>query len=198
MIKHLSLVHLSALVAGLAALCAFGPPTTVSADDVQTSTASVTFTMPKDSAVAASDMPTIDFSSAKVSSSAQDVTADSVDAPVAVTNPGFANAWSVSVAASDFTNTDNTQQIHSALLTFDATAAQSGNADSVATAPTVTDTTITTGGDQAALVKADRNGSAGTFKTEFASSAVHLHIPAGNTAGDYSAKLKWTLTDAIE
>lgn len=196
--KHLSFVYLSALAAGMATWCALGTPLTVFADDVQTSKACVTFTMPKDSAIAASDMPTIDFSSTEVSSSAQDVTADRVDAPVAVTNPGFANAWSVSVAASDFTNADNSQQIHSAQLTFDATAAQNSDRDSVATAPTVTDTTITTGGDAAALVKASRNGSAGTFKTEFASSAVHLHIPAGNAAGSYTAKLKWTLTDAIE
>lgn len=192
--KHVALSSLFVMVVGG---LAFGTPASVSAATSYTSTMAVRFTMPKTATVSASHLPAIDFSSTKVSEAAQDVTADHVDAPITVTNPGFANAWRVSVAASNFTSVDHRHQIRSAQLTFDATATQSDSHDAATTAPMVTTTTVTTGGDAVALVKASSTDAAGSFKTTFASSAVHLHIPAGNVAGRYAAQLQWVLTDAI-
>lgn len=193
--KHLVLVALGAFSAVIAALCALGTPVVAHADSA-TSTASVSFTMPKNSTVAIDKVPDIDFSAAKVSNQAQDVDASSVDTAVSVTNPGFANGWSVSVAATDFVSANDQERIHSAQLTFDQAAIQSAAA---AVAPSDTAaTTITTGGDAATLISANAQSSRGTTTANYAATAIHLHIPAGNAKADYSADLDWTLSNAVQ
>ncbi|WP_461214724.1 WxL domain-containing protein [Lacticaseibacillus sp. GG6-2] len=152
--------------------------------------------MPKNSCVAIDKVPNIDFSAAKYSSKAQDVDASSVDTAVSVTNPGFANGWSVSVAATDFVSADDQDQIHSAQLTFDQAAVQSAT---TATASSDTaSTTITTGGDAATLISTNAQSSRGTTTAKYAATAIHLHIPAGNAKADYNANLDWTLSNAVQ
>lgn len=185
---------LSVFSAVFAALLALGTPVVAHADSA-TSTASVSFTMPKNSCVAIDKVPDIDFSAAKYSSKAQDVDASSVDTAVSVTNPGFANGWSVSVAATDFVSADDQDQIHSAQLTFDQAAVQSAT---TAVASDTASTTITTGGDAATLISADAQSSRGTTTAKYAATAIHLHIPAGNAKADYNANLDWTLSNAVQ
>lgn len=192
--KHLIGVALSGASAVVAALCALATPVVAHAGSAA-STAAVSFVMPNNSSVTADAVPDIDFSPATVSGQAQTVAAHCADATVAVTNPGFASGWSVSVAASDFVSADAHRRIRSAQLTFaSATVQAPGAVEAPAkTAPT----TLTTGGDAVTLVSAAAH-SVGQTTATYAASGIRLHIPAGNADANYSAKLNWTLSNAVQ
>lgn len=200
MIKHFSFVRLFVLSTSIiaAGLLAIAVPTTVHAD-TQTE-ATVEFSLPADAAVSIKAMPDIDFGMQEISTAAKDIAAKTVSAPVEVTNPGFQNGWTLTVAASDFANTDNSRTIKGAQLTFAHTTVAAADGTNVSQAPKTNEagTTINAGSDAATLISADKGAGIGTYQADYAPDSVSLHVPAGNVSSDYKADLNWTMSNSLE
>lgn len=199
MIKHLSFMRLFALSASIVAagLLALATPHTVHADT--TTHATVEFSMPADAAVSIKAMPNLDFGSKQISTSASDYSAETVSAPVEVTNPGFKQGWTLTVQASDFATADQARDIKGAELTFAHTDVNPTDATNISAKPTTADdgTTIQAGSDAQTLISAAKGAGIGTYQANYAPTAVSLHVPAGNVAADYSADLNWTMANSV-
>lgn len=198
MIKQSASLRLFALLGGIitAALLAVAVPTHVHADT--TTQATVSFSMADDAAVSISDMPNIDFGTQQVTAQAQDVEAQSVSAPVTVTNPGFSNGWTLTVAASDFSNSDKTRSIKGANMTFDQAHVTAADSSNVSAAPTSTSAKVVAGGDAQPIITAAKNTGIGTYNTQYQTTQVHLHIPSGNVEAAYNADLNWSMTNSVQ
>lgn len=200
MIKHSTFARFFALSTSVIAAGALAivVPTTVHAD-TQTH-ATVSFSMPKDATVSIKAMPDIDFGSEQIATTATDIAAKTVSAPVEVSNPGFQNGWTLTVAASDFANTENTRTIKGAELTFAHTAVAATDDTNISKAPTTSEsgTVIEAGSDAALLISAAKGAGIGTYQANYAPNAVSLHVPAGNVSSDYQADLDWTMTNSAE
>ncbi|KRL39567.1 WxL domain-containing protein [Lacticaseibacillus manihotivorans] len=196
MIKHLSFVRLTVLSAVAATFFAVALPVKVHADTTQH--ASVTLKMADGAQVAISDAPNINFGTTAINSNGTDKDADNIDAPVTVTNPGFADGWTLKVAASNFTDAQTNRTIKSAQMTFDTATVAADDQNNVSAAPVAQQAVLTTGGAAQKIVGAADHAGVGTFSATFNPSNVHLHIPAGNVEGNYSADLTWTLVNGVE
>ncbi|WP_127848400.1 WxL domain-containing protein [Lacticaseibacillus hulanensis] len=162
-----------------------------------TTQASVTLTMPADSKIAIISMPNIDFGSTEVSTSAKNVQAKSIDAPLSVDNPGFATGWAVDVQAGEFTDSSKNVNLHGAQIKFTGANVKPQVASNVSVAPVAQSVTVASGADAQTLLNADKGTGVGAFDANFGSDNVSLDIPSGNVEGSYSANLTWTLTDSV-
>jgi spore coat protein U-like protein len=198
MIKQPVLLRFYALFGGIIAaiFLAVAVPTHVHADT--TSTAQIGLSMADDAALSISDVPNIDFGSQKVSATDTDVHAETISAPVTVTNPGFENGWTLTVAASNFSNSDKTRTIKGAKMTFDQATVTAQDAANVSVAPTSTSATIVAGGDAQPIISAAKNAGIGTYNAQYQATQVHLHVPSGNVEASYSADLNWSMTNSVE
>lgn len=61
-------------------------------------------------------------------------------------------------------------------------------------APTTSTVVVNT--DAQNIMTSDANTGLGTWADQMNTSEVSLQVPSGNLAGDYTATLEWTLTDA--
>lgn len=145
-----------------------------------------------------SDVPNIDFGTQQISAQAKDVDAETISAPITVTNPGFENGWTLTVAASDFSNSDQTRTIKGAQMTFDQTQVSAAEQTNVSLAPTSTRATITAGGDAQPIMTAAKNSGIGTYNAQYQATEVHIHVPAGNVEATYSADLNWSMTNSVQ
>lgn len=124
--------------------------------------------------------------------------------PVQTVNPGLKTNWGVTVKSSQFVTTSKTE-LQGAVLTLTKTGVTSPTGSTSSTAPTAEDS-IALNGDgtsEQSVVKATGNenitGDAkavgvGTWNTNFDTAS--LAVPDGNTAGDYTSNLTWTLKNA--
>lgn len=124
--------------------------------------------------------------------------------PVQTVNPGLKTNWGVTVKSSQFATTTGTE-LQGAVLTLTKTGIASSTGSASSTAPTAEDS-IALNGDgtsEQSVVKATGNenitGDAkavgvGTWNTNFDTAS--LDVPDGNTAGDYTSNLTWTLKNA--
>ncbi|WP_164509984.1 WxL domain-containing protein [Lacticaseibacillus porcinae] len=199
MIKSLSFTRLVALSTSIiaAGLLALATPHTVHADT--TTQATVEFSMPENAAVSIKAMPNLDFGTKQITTSGADYTADSVSAPVEVTNPGFQEGWTLNVEASNFATADQSRSIKGAELTFAHTDVNPTDDTNISAKPTTEQagTTIQAGAAGATLISADKGAGIGTYQANYTPSSVSLHVPAGNVAADYSANLNWTMTNSL-
>lgn len=124
--------------------------------------------------------------------------------PVQTVNPGLKTNWGVTVKSSQFVTTSKTE-LQGAVLTLTKTGVTSPTGSTSSTALTAEDS-IALNGDgtsEQSVVKATGNenitGDAkavgvGTWNTNFDTAS--LAVPDGNTAGDYTSNLTWTLKNA--
>ncbi|ANN48450.1 hypothetical protein A6F53_03950 [Levilactobacillus brevis] len=124
--------------------------------------------------------------------------------PVQTVNPGLKTNWGVTVKSSQFVTTSKTE-LQGAVLTLTKTGVTSPTGSTSSTAPTAEDS-IALNGDgtsEQSVVKATGNenitGDAkavgvGTWNTNFDTAS--LAVPDGNTAGNYTSNLTWTLKNA--
>ncbi|WP_390405342.1 hypothetical protein [Lacticaseibacillus jixiensis] len=165
MIKHLTFLRLLTLCVGGAALLSLFPVTVHAA---QTTTATVTFTRPKAAVIAVADAESIKLGPTVTASQDAQVLTAQVAKPVAMTELGLAEGWTLSVAASNLVDQAAQHTIKAAQLRLGS------------------GTTVTTG------------DPAGTPVATDTAQGVSLRIPTGNAAGSYQADLTWTLVNSIQ
>lgn len=201
--KKITLVSAVA-AAAFAATAAFSATNVFAADGDQTTTAHIGLTTKNDDgsdqAITIDAAPGIEFGSQPISASGATYTAtgftDKGDT-LQVTNPGFDSGWTVYASASDFTTTPDadgkTKTLKGAVLSLAAGEVAAPNAHSDAATPTAI--TFNNKG-QAVLSATDGTQGVGINKDTFTAKKATLDVPAGNTEGDYTANLTWTLTNA--
>jgi hypothetical protein len=137
--------------------------------------------------------PNIDFGEHNIDTSAQTYTAENIDTPIQVTNPGVNSGWTVTVAASEFKG-DNSHTLKGAVLTIGKGTVSTAEANQ-STAPTAIAVT-TNSSAQTIFSAADGNTGVGVWQSMPDKTTTTLAVPAGNVAGSYKADLTWTLTNA--
>lgn len=139
--------------------------------------------------------PSIDFGSKQITSTgAKFDTAVSIADVLQVSNPGVDSGWSVSLAASAFTG--NGKTLKGATFTLKAGTPDLNNTNSAKATPD--DYSNVAGAGQAGTVlsAADGTQGVGVNTDTYDKANASLDVPAGNVAGDYTATLTWTLSDA--
>jgi hypothetical protein len=140
--------------------------------------------------------PSIDFGSKQITSTgAKFDGAVSIADVLQVSNPGVDSGWSVSLAASDFTGNGKTLKGATFSLKAGATSLGQGTQSDPATPAAYSNVQ---GSNQAATVlsAADGTQGVGVNTDTYDKANASLDVPAGNVAGDYTATLTWTLSDA--
>lgn len=149
--------------------------------------------------------PAIDFGNPNLEVSGKEYDATSITDLLQVTNPGVDQGWTVQVASSAFKSDKNT--LKGAVLTFDKGTVSNGEGNQSAVATPNSVSLSSTDSVKANILTA-ANGQAGVGvttekfaaadKTADTKGDVHLNVPAGNVAGNYTAHLTWTLTDSVQ
>ncbi|GKQ43303.1 hypothetical protein RD055328_12260 [Companilactobacillus sp. RD055328] len=118
--------------------------------------------------------------------------------------------WNVTVAMTKAFNTDVEGQtgkgLNGAILSLPQGEATPVDSTNTSTAPTTmaigNGKTVGVNGDAATLMSADANAGTGSWMDKMYDDPANntkpttLFVPAGNTAGTYTAELTWTLSDA--
>lgn len=113
-------------------------------------------------------------------------------------NTGAGWALSVNYDEDGSFKTTGNKALIGAKLQFGTSTFDKVNADSnVSSAPTH-EGTLSVSDTPADVSIADTNAGMGTWLQHFSKDDTTLTVPAGNTAGQYSATLVWTLTDAAK
>lgn len=99
----------------------------------------------------------------------------------------------------DFKTTDpaNPKELKGAILSFGVPTFEA-NVSSVSDAPTGSKDPIAVSDAEATIASAAKDQGMGIWNENFEQKTTTLHIPVGNTVGDYKATLVWTLTDAMQ
>lgn len=137
--------------------------------------------------------PNIAFASdITLNGASQTVSAQTVDAPVSVSDlRGTGAGWDVSVTRTAFQTADGSHTLNGVLTLPAGTASATAN-DSKA--PTTNQVVVN---DQAASVESAATGSGlGSWDDTLDAKGVTLQIPNGAYAGAYTSTLTWTLADA--
>ncbi len=181
------------------AFAAEGDDTTVAAQKGATTNAKAKLTDTDDkgnkNAITLDKAPNIDFGSKQITSTgAKFDGAVSIDDVLQVSNPGVDSGWSVSLAASAFTG--NGKTLKGATFTLKAGTPDLNNTNSAKATPD--DYSNVAGAGQAGTVlsAADGTQGVGVNTDTYDKANASLDVPAGNVAGDYTATLTWTLSDA--
>lgn len=173
----------------------FGNQVTVQAQTVH-STAGITLQADPDDqnhTLALKSLPNIDFGSQQITVSQSNFQAQSVDAPVAVANPGLDEGYTLSVQAGNFTNADQAQTLKGAQLQFATTTAVPTDQSNVSQPPLMQAVTLDANGAAQPLLVAPSGTGVGEFHAKYTNPQVALSLPAGNVAGQYQATLSWSL-----
>lgn len=185
---------LKQLVGVLLGVCLlFGTAVVVQAQTKHT-TAGITLQAdPNDSnrTLALKSLPNIDFGTQHISVSASQFQAQSVDAPVAVVNPGLSTGYTLSVQAGEFT--DQVKTLKGAQLRFATTTAVPTDQSNVSQPPLSQAVTLDANGAAQPLLVAPAGSGVGEFHAAYTKPQVALNLPAGNLAGQYHATLMWSL-----
>lgn len=163
--------------------------------DNNTTTAKVGLEDDPDANIQLTKAPTFDFGSQKIGGDPMDLKINTVDDPITVVNPGKNTGWNVTVKGTKFVAPDGTTELKGALLTLNGIVnpADEGNQSN---APTTSSVDVSD--QEAPIFTAAANAGLGTWLNTYTAgdNSGNLHIPAGNTAGNYTSTLTWTLTDA--
>lgn len=189
--KSMSLKSMSALALALVAGGALATTTSVSAEDT---TGKVKFTAGdlifSDGATAT--VPSFDFGSHQVSSTAQTYNATAAGTLAVTDLRGTGAGWNVTVKQKGALTSTSGHTLTAAQLKLDqGTTTNSNNETVTATAQTLTV------GTAAKVFDATVNNGNGVSTLTWATTQTHLEVPAGTTqkAEEYTATLEWTLND---
>ncbi|VDG30983.1 cell surface protein [Lactobacillus sp.] [Lactiplantibacillus mudanjiangensis] len=139
--------------------------------------------------------PTIDFGTAKITASSMTLTANSIDDPITVKNPGKTSGWNVTVNSDGFKNGTGEVDL-GATLNLDGGTPTPEEASNQSTAPTAPSTVAVDGtGADSNVFTAQIGAGMGTWTDVFSTSDVTLDIPAGASTDQYTTNLTWTLTN---
>lgn len=173
----------------------------VFADDTQTQTTNATaaLTQPGTTPGGSDNLklesaPTFDFGSQELSGTGNTFNeAATVTGDLTVNNIGNTSGWNVTVARSEFL--DGSTTLKGADLKLEQGTVSATSSDNTSTAPTTMLADLKNTSAAPVFTAAAGNGI-GEWKDVFAVSNASLYAPAGNVAGNYTASLTWTLTNA--
>ncbi|MQS90239.1 WxL domain-containing protein [Companilactobacillus mishanensis] len=166
-----------------------GAPTTTG-----NSNADVNLTQDKDAAVQLASAPDLTFTETALDGAAHNaVAATKVTDPVSVVNPGLVDGWSVTVKAGDFIDSnDPTNILKGAQIHLTAGDVTSDTTDQTG----VSALDVNPSDAESPIFTATKGNGIGTWNQQHKLSNATLDIPSGAKAGNYTADLTWTLTDA--
>jgi len=140
--------------------------------------------------------PTISFGTQQYSLSKQTYTPTSIT-PLQVANPGFSSGWTLTVAASPFTDATTKSTLSGSVFTIDPTTSELTADDSTDVSPMPTYITPVTLSTTASKIETAAAGAGvGGYTTAYKSADASLYVPAGNLPGAYTSTVTWTLADA--
>lgn len=188
--------YVGTLIAGIT-LVAGLPLTAMAADtDTQSTQAQVKLsqdtTDPGKNAITLDEAPGVDFGSQTINNATTTYDADSVSDSIKVTNPGNTEGWSVAVSGTDFM--DSAKTLKGAVLSFKAADVSADDTANVSAHPTSSQ--IDVNSSNQTILGANADEGIGKFTAGYTKENVQLLVPAGNSAGSYSATLTWTLGNA--
>ena len=100
-------------------------------------------TDPDKNAVTLDQAPGVDFGSQTIDNATTTYNADSVSDSIKVTNPGNTDGWVVSVAGTDFTDSNTSKTLKGAVLAFKSADVSADDAANVSTKPSSSQVDIT-------------------------------------------------------
>lgn len=143
-------------------------------------------------AITLDQVPAFDMGEHTNSNATQTYNAVTVTDAIKVTNPGNNDGWKVQVSGTDFMDGDKV--LRGAKLTLANGKTVADDTQNASEAPT--SGKVVVNDTNQSIVTATAGEGIGQFTTTHDAHDVSLLVPAGNSAGAYTAKLTWTLSNA--
>lgn len=185
--------YVGTLLAGVTLMAALPMAAKAADTNTQDTEAKVQLTQDEQNkAITLDQVPSLNMGEHKNDNATQTYKAETVTGAIKVTNPGNTDGWKVQVLGTDFT--DGNKVLRGAKLTLANGKTVADDVQNASETPTSGEVVVN--GTNQSIVTAAAGEGIGQFTTTHDASDVSLLVPAGNSAGAYTAKLTWTLSNA--